>query len=313
MKWQKISALFICTILGAGFATGRELYIYFVKYGIWGFLGIAISSILFLFAAYKALSGNYNNIEDIFPYPINKIFSSIVFLFLIVLYSAMLSAGGEVFKNIFNIPYIFGVAAMALLSQAAIYGGSQSIIDLSYVLCPIMLMISLIVSIYILTRSEIIVYNTDFDYKFIYSALIYSAYNIITAVTVLISENAKDAALKTAVASAAVIGILAVLLSLPLYFNCSLIGDKPLPLLSLLPRNSIITMLYVFLLVSAIFTTAVSNGFSAAKQIKKPTIYITLSAVIISFIGFDAIIGKVYFIFGVLGIFILLNLFISRK
>lgn len=313
MKWIKLSALFICTILGAGFATGRELFIYFVSYGIWGIMGILISAMLFGFTAYKTLSNNYSNVGDIFPYPINKIFSSVVFLFLIVLYSAMLSASGELFKNVFNIPYIFGVLSMASVSQAAISGGSKSIMDLSLMLCPLMLIISVIVSVYILTQAKIQIHYSAFNYKFIYSAFIYSAYNIITAVTVLITENDRNTAIKTALASAFTIGILAIILSLPLYSNFGLIADKSLPLLSLLPKGSIITLLYIFMLVSAIFTTAVSNGFSAAKQINKPTIYITLSALLMSFIGFDVIVGKVYFFFGILGILLLVNLFIRNR
>lgn len=313
MKWIKLSALFICTILGAGFATGRELFIYFVSYGIWGIMGILISAMLFGFTAYKTLSNNYSNVGDIFPYPINKIFSSVVFLFLIVLYSAMLSASGELFKNVFNIPYIFGVLSMASVSQAAISGGSKSIMDLSLMLCPLMLIISVIVSVYILTQAKIQIHYSAFNYKFIYSAFIYSAYNIITAVTVLITENDRNAAIKTALASAFTIGILAIILSLPLYSNFGLIADKSLPLLSLLPKGSIITLLYIFMLVSAIFTTSVSNGFSAAKQINKPTIYITLSALLMSFIGFDVIVGKVYFFFGILGILLLVNLFIRNR
>ncbi len=313
MKWIKLSALFICTVLGAGFATGRELFIYFVSYGIWGIIGIVISAIIFGLTVYKTLLNNYSNVGDIFSFPLNIIFSSVVFLFLIVLYSAMLSASGELFKNVFNIPYIWGVLAMTALSQWAISGGNKGIMDLSLVLCPFMLVISVIVSIYILTQNNVQIHNAEFNYKFIYSAFIYTAYNIITAVTVLIGENDKNSAVKTAISSCIIIGLLALVLSLPLYFNYDLISDKPLPLIYLLPKGNIITLLYIFMLVSAIFTTAVSNGFSAAKQINKPTIYITLSALLISFLGFDVIVGKVYFLFGLLGILLLVNLFITKR
>lgn len=40
----RLAALFVCTVLGAGFATGQEIMRYFSDYGIVGLLGVIVSS-----------------------------------------------------------------------------------------------------------------------------------------------------------------------------------------------------------------------------------------------------------------------------
>ena len=40
----RLAALFVCTVLGAGFATGQEIMRYFSDYGIVGLLGVVVSS-----------------------------------------------------------------------------------------------------------------------------------------------------------------------------------------------------------------------------------------------------------------------------
>ena len=43
----------IGTIIGAGFASGKEIFTFFNIYGIWGFLGLIISELIIGFVLYK--------------------------------------------------------------------------------------------------------------------------------------------------------------------------------------------------------------------------------------------------------------------
>ena len=303
MKAFKTSAIYICTVLGAGFATGRELIVYFVKYGLWGFIGIIIASFLFGFTAYKALKKGYKSISDVAD---GRITYMLTFMFLIVLYSAMLSACGELVQKIFDIPYISGTIAIALITYITVK--FKSIGDVSIILCPIMIVTALITGIYIMTNGNYLPVNTDINLCCIPSAFIYAAYNIITAAAVIITEGDKKSALKTAVISGILIGFVATVLSLPLYFNFELIKHESLPLLALLPKGSIITYGYIFMLMCAIFTTAVSNCLSAAEHTKLSPLLITLTALLLSFIGFSNIVDKVYFVFGIMGLGIMFKL-----
>ena len=54
-KILKAVFVIIGAVIGAGFASGQEIYIFFYQYGVNGILGIIISSLLLGFVTYKVL------------------------------------------------------------------------------------------------------------------------------------------------------------------------------------------------------------------------------------------------------------------
>ena len=54
-KILKAVFVIIGTLIGAGFASGQEIYIFFYQYGVNGILGIIISRLLLGFVTYKVL------------------------------------------------------------------------------------------------------------------------------------------------------------------------------------------------------------------------------------------------------------------
>lgn len=300
MKGFKTAALYVCTILGAGFATGKELMEYFVRYGKWGFLGITISSFIFAIAAYIIISSQK-------PFKEGKLLSFVTTSFLIVLYSAMLSAGGELLENIYNIPYVFGSSIMAFVTLITIKW--KYLADISLILCPIMVAIAIATSLYLVLNNQGEVNKSSFSIGFIPSAIIYASYNIITALTVLLSQGKKSYALSTALVSGVIIVLTATALAFPLYLNYSSLSNESLPLIALLPENTFITYLYIFMLMCAIFTTAASNCFSATVKTGLSTIIVTLISLLLSFIGFENIVSHIYFIFGLAGTITLIKIF----
>ena len=97
-------------VIGAGFATGRELFTYFIRFGIKGFAGIGICCLIFAYIGYKTVFIYIDeNIEDYSRFADNvmgKWFGSVMrilsFLFLNVVFSGMLAGFGELvsFGNI---------------------------------------------------------------------------------------------------------------------------------------------------------------------------------------------------------------------
>ena len=61
MNVLKIVFVIIGTLIGAGFASGQEIYIFFFSYGIKGILGIIISSSIIGLIIYKTLKLVENN------------------------------------------------------------------------------------------------------------------------------------------------------------------------------------------------------------------------------------------------------------
>ena len=75
-KILKIVFVIIGTLIGAGFASGQEIYLFFFSYGIKGILGLLISSLLISLVIYKILKivkerkiENYRQLLDILIQP----------------------------------------------------------------------------------------------------------------------------------------------------------------------------------------------------------------------------------------------------
>ena len=60
-KILKAVFVIIGTLIGAGFASGQEIYLFFYQYGMNGILGIVISSLLLGFVTYKVLRISQEN------------------------------------------------------------------------------------------------------------------------------------------------------------------------------------------------------------------------------------------------------------
>ena len=75
----KMFSIIIGTFIGAGFASGKEIYIFFVQYGIYGFFGLIFSNIISGFILYKTLNLIYENNINIYIF--NKCFFVIIFFY----------------------------------------------------------------------------------------------------------------------------------------------------------------------------------------------------------------------------------------
>ncbi len=59
--WVKIASIYVGTVIGAGFASGREIIDFFGIYGLKGILGMIIAGILFSLIGSVLLVKIYNN------------------------------------------------------------------------------------------------------------------------------------------------------------------------------------------------------------------------------------------------------------
>lgn len=313
MKNRDIIPLCLCALIGAGFATGRELVTYFVSFGIYGFMGIGLSAVLFALAIYLILKNPCKSLKELtrsrLPGPVAFIAENLVFLFLIVLYSAMLAAAGETFYQLIGIHRNIGRVISALLCFAIIWQGASAVADLSKVLFLPMAVIIFIISATLVNGIAVPPENI-LNTRTIASPIIYLSYNMITTIALLIVLPKAENPVGTAVISGFWIFLLSVVLALPLYINYSQICSQPLPVMALIRNKGMLSYLYTLFLLSAIFTTAVSSGYSAVCTLKNSnrllySLLITALALCLSFAGFSHIVDRVYFVFGIAGILLL--------
>lgn len=254
--------------------------------------------------------------ELLAPFPFSKVLLLITELFLLVLYSAMLTASSEVLLRIFNINKLAGTLITATAVTLITLKGYNSITDLSEVLFIPIVIIIFTISLTATERSVTIPPPAIINTKALLSPIIYVSYNMLTTIPLLITIPDKYMYRSCGNQVGLVIFILSAMLIMPLYTHYSDISSSTLPLMELLSGR--IKYLYEVLLMLAIFSTAVSADYallnsSGNKGTLRSVLLINGFALIISFLGFNAIVNKVYFIFGIAGILLFAVLFLPSK
>ena len=121
--------------------------------------------------------------------------------------------------------------------------------------------------------------------------------------------------------SAILIGITALAIAIPLYKYYGFVKNCPLPVLNLLPQGELLTYLYIFTIGGAVFTTAVSNSYSASQYLENKTgknkaivcVTVALLSLLLSFIGFENIVARGYFVFGLTGLLLMFKVLFKKK
>lgn len=337
----KIAALYAAIIMGAGFASGQELLKYFVGYGTSGIFGLIVAGLLFAVTGWAVLDisrrkglKNYKElITHLTGSRLGLLLEWLVAAFLFVLYVAMLSAGGAMLNQFSGLPFTLGVLIVAGTTLAVLWNGLESLVKVNAILAPIMIVGGIFMGLY-----------TFFNYTaataaggagaahfesmiipgWILAALVYGSYNMVTGISVLatgstLAKSRKDCMFGGLLGGAS-LTLLGICMALPLYLHFADIIDVEIPFLVIvMGYGHIFTGLYLVLMLCAISTTAITNAFALTEwtsgYIKSSRriqcMVLTILAIPAAYVGFSNIVGYVYPLFGLLGIFQILVVLMS--
>lgn len=120
----KVVLVIIGTLIGAGFASGKEVYIFFNQYGSLGVLGVVLSGIFISIVIYKVLKitkenevQNYNNLITGISKSknISKLLKNIISAFLLISFFVMVSGFASYFYEQLGINSVVMSIIMAIL------------------------------------------------------------------------------------------------------------------------------------------------------------------------------------------------------
>lgn len=321
-KALSISFVYIGLVIGAGFASGREIFEYFCLPSQTDVSGIVLASTAFGLLAFITTTLAKKLEVCSFDGFIDKVtpkFSVFVKFFMTAFmfcgFFIMLSAAGTLFKNTFPLPFGVGVFMLAALCFAVFSFDLSGLVAVNTVLVPFMI-VGMILLCIITTVCGIPVfsYSAVIKHNFLVAALCYASYNTITAGAVLVPV-AKDAPAKSlvisSVVSSAVLGMLIFLVWLTLNTRFGIAEESQMPLLEFATlHGNICELLYALVLFMALCTTAIAHGFGIISKFqfrKKSDRVITaallcLFAMPFAFFGFSDLIANVYSAFGFLGL-----------
>lgn len=196
----RICFVIIGTIIGAGFASGKEIYSFFCIYGIYGFLGLLISNIIIgevIYLTFIFISRNniktYSEIirllignNNILNYTVNNIMN----VFLLVSYIVMVSGFGAYFSQEFNLPKIGGSIIISIFSFFVFFKNINGIIKINTYLIPFLIILISFLGV----RCNILSfdYNTlvnSHDIQWLLKSFLYASYNSIILIPIIINLN----------------------------------------------------------------------------------------------------------------------------
>lgn len=335
LNWIEISALYIGSIMGAGFASGRECWQFFCVFGDKGYIEAAVVTLGFIIFScmmtYIAGSKNTADLGELVS-PFNNTFIDSIpgfilaaFFFMDVI--VMTAAGGSLLFQQFGINRIYGGFFIAVMVVITVLGDFERISSVFKFLVPV-LFIAAIVMIILIIRSdysqsgEVVFEPGEMTPNWVVSAVVFLSYNTlampaIAANSTLNSKNTKNAYIGAVVGSLC-LGILTIALMKALMSDMAFTARFDLPLLGYSIRISpVLNLIYAVILLGSIYSTGSSLYYSFTTKLPSGEYkkYIVIAGAFIGFLlgltGFKRLVEYLYPTQGYIGIVFILMIIIN--
>lgn len=157
MKYT-IKSVFVIVgaIIGAGFASGKEIYIFFNRYGDIGILGIVVASLIIGAIIYNVLIQiDKTNVKGYDEYleqinirgMIKEVLNSIINIFLLISFYIMIAGFCAYFDQEFNISSIIVAPVVSLMCYITFMNNIEGITKINSILIPFLIIMIIIIGI----------------------------------------------------------------------------------------------------------------------------------------------------------------------
>ena len=264
----------VCSaLIGAGFASGREVMEFFPAGR--GFLS-AVVSVAFISLFVYAILKSGGRIRQ---YPLYRIG---VAMFSLCSLAVMIAASGEL------VPH--GRILMAAATLITVICGIRGIENVSTILCPAMILFILLFGI----KKTYAVCLADVSFSLRFDAVLYAGYNVISLPVLLKGRK------KPGITALAIFAVMASLMVV-VYSASSLYPEATMPFFEAVGGGYFVTAM----MLAALYTTAVCSAFCVCDIMGGggvTALIITAAALIFSSTGFGKLISGGYRTFGFAGI-----------
>lgn len=322
LKWV---FLITGTTIGAGYASGREIWQFF---GSGSELAIILFTILFILSvnmilkiSYEARTSDYLPLlRKIVGNKIAKIYDYLILIYLFCVTLVMVAGSGASFQG-YGFPFWWGTGIICLGLVLIFRKGINELLVINEILMPL-LIISLFVVLIVFMRDEQISLVTDWRRQGNWmSAFPFTALNVLPLIAVLGAIGGK---IKTkgeiyiaSISSGLMLGILSFI------YNKSLVHLSLQTMIDEIPLFAIINnyddkimLLMTIMLWLAIFTTAAATLLGMVTRIKnifnlsigKIVSIILLCILPFTGIGFAQLVAVIYPLYGILNLYVLVKL-----
>lgn len=318
-----IVLVIIGALVGAGFASGQEIYSFFYAYGPIGLLGVIVTCIFISLTIYKSLKiihiyeiDNYNEFLRLFikNQKISMIINMVLNILLLATFYIMIAGFGAYFEQELGIGRIIGSGLLALITATVFFTSIKGVLKVSGYIVPVLILFIIIIGV-----MNLITINFDAEIPIIknnwmLSSFSYCSYNMILLIPVLISLR-KQITRTTNIKYIAIIsGILMITMSILIFMllpksNVD-ISTLEMPIVYIIRTFfAKFNIIYAFIILASIFTTAISIGIGFLQNISKNqksytqfVLFMCITSLLVSNFGFSKLVNFLYPLFGYLGI-----------
>ncbi|SFV00973.1 YkvI family membrane protein [Alicyclobacillus macrosporangiidus] len=336
----QVGCAYIGTVVGAGFASGQEVFQFFGRYGNWAYLTILLSFLLFAGMGYRLMQlgavwgvRSYHELnERLFGPGLTWVLDAVILTMLFGVTVAMIAGSGALFQERLGGSFQLGALVTMGISYITVLWGIRGILRANTLIVPAMCAFVLYAAWHTWHAHG---WRTAWHsghalggpgLATLVSALLYAAFNTGLSAGVLLPLGADVRDLRT-LRFGALIGALglagmlaAVTFTLHTYFPRALEYDVPMAYVAE-QLGALLRWGYVFVLWAEVYSTLVGDlyaltaqlGTSSPRRNAAVTAAVLMLAYLVSQVGFSAVVQYAYTAFGWISAGLLLVLLWPRE
>lgn len=328
----QIAATFIGTIVGAGFASGREVIQFFTRFGSWGTAGVLFSGLLMaligtrlMLYARRIHAGSFDAlIIHVFGARVGLVIHSLVFLMIFGVNGVMLAGSGAVFQEQLGWNRWLGMGLSILIGLFFIVKKARGLLWVNSLVVPALTIFLVLLFIQEGSLSQHL--STPWQSSWVLSAFAYAAFNLTTALVVFVplaSEVRNERVLITGglVGGAGFAVLLLIAHQLILAHPGVMMNEMPTAEL-VRPLGEAMHLTFTIVIFGEILTTYVGNIFGLSRQLSSifPSVLpgwravalLIAGSAAVGIAGYSALIRVLYPFYGFLCLFLLIFLSFIR-
>ena len=336
LNFFHVALMYVGTIMGAGFASGREIWQFFGVFGKYAPVGVLLVGMLFILlgmmASYNARKLGTNDMgRVIVPGGNQKLIRFVGYFMAVMLFTVlvtMTAAGGALFYQQFGLNRILGGLLIAFLVIITVLGEFERVSHVFRYIMPVLsgvvVITSLMVSILSLKPTEVAqtVEPSPMAPNWFLAALLYISYNILALVPMVATASVSARSDRDAVGGTALggafLGLLAFLLLTALQQDMPYSQALDMPMLGYAGRLSpAMATLYGVVLFCAIYSSATSNFYGFTTKLKdgpkksRNVIIAVILGFLLGLVGFKNVVAFMFPMEGFLGFVIIAMLILN--
>ncbi|MCI1694308.1 YkvI family membrane protein [Aneurinibacillus aneurinilyticus] len=335
----QVGFTYIGAIVGAGFASGQEIFQFITRYGSKSVPIIIVSVLLFILAgakimliAHRIRASSYHQFNRyVFGKKAGLWINVFTLLTLLCTTGVMLAGSGALFAQQLGGFYQIGIIGTALLVYVITSRGMQAIMTVNTFVVPLMLGFTILIGIHTFLMND----ATSLSFterssvsEWTLAPFLYVAFNLSLALAVLVPLGSTVQDPRVLVGGSIIggigLGILLLLSNYALLVRGPAIAQAEVPMaMIVVSLGPLVQWLFSLVILAEIFTTLVGNVFGLTRQLQTlpqfqtgPRVLIAgllMVCYVISQFGFSTLVHHLYPLFGYLGAGTLLMIFLVRQ